>query len=415
MNRLTLVLISASVAANALLLAAVLRERGWTTAAQPGAKAPVAGDTPAPAPSAPDEPFSPADRAALERSRDLLAMDDLPALVAQLRAAGFPPSVIRGIISARVADRFGARRKAAVARLKVVPYWQGLSSFPHNPRAGAEVTRLFREQTRELKRLLGPDYYAGDPWSEMLEQRQYGYLPPGKVDALKSILDDYRDMQNEVMGEANGLLSDADRSRLELITQERRRDIESLLTAGELAAYDLREDPIATGLRFRLQAFQPTEDEFASLYRLMKTANASHPEPNGGVVANGSLSPADLAAALGPERAAEYRMKTSGDYATLDRLRTRFHLSEEDVAQAYLSARSFQQRLHALDLDPSLDPEARHRATASLLGEAQTDFEARLGTEAYGIYRQYSGWLNQPVPAQPAPHAAPTPAVQPAP
>src|SRR5262245_41146713 len=41
-----------------------------------------------------------------------LSSGDLPSLVTRLREAGFPPGVVRAIVSAQLSEQFAARRKA---------------------------------------------------------------------------------------------------------------------------------------------------------------------------------------------------------------------------------------------------------------------------------------------------------------
>src|SRR5687768_10625493 len=74
----------------------------------------------APSPATADSPeTSPSSLPSASEGRPLidpdiwpsLHTDELPALVSRLRATGFPPEVIRAILSARLGDAFIARRK----------------------------------------------------------------------------------------------------------------------------------------------------------------------------------------------------------------------------------------------------------------------------------------------------------------
>src|SRR2546430_10887188 len=65
-------------------------------------------------------------RAASSRSRlwSALDSDDLPTLVAHLRAAGFSAVVIRGIVSARIDRSFASRTKALMGEQEARPFWK---------------------------------------------------------------------------------------------------------------------------------------------------------------------------------------------------------------------------------------------------------------------------------------------------
>src|SRR5207245_2401401 len=49
---------------------------------------------------------------------------DLTTLPARLRAAGFPPAVVRALVREEVDAQFGARRKALFAGQEEIPFWK---------------------------------------------------------------------------------------------------------------------------------------------------------------------------------------------------------------------------------------------------------------------------------------------------
>ncbi|MCP5531511.1 MAG: hypothetical protein H7A44_13860 [Opitutaceae bacterium] len=335
MKKLPLFLLALSLAANVALL---LRPSSppEQIASMPTAQSVAANASESARVTHADTGLSAGEEAALQQARQLLATDDLPALVARLRAAGFSSMDIRGIVSARLAERYGAARVAATAHLEVVPYWQSNSSFPRDPATGSEVRRLFRAQDREMKKLLGPDARATDDWSQMLHDRQWGYLPPDKVELLNDILDDYKEIQQSVWSASRGIFTAADGDRIALIEAEKRADIAALLTSEELEAYDMHTGPIANQLRRFMKDFRPSEAEYQAIYRLVadnleQGANAIRLDQN--VIAGsrpGRHQPTDitdqLTSVLPPERVAEFRMLTSNDYIQISRLAEQFDL-----------------------------------------------------------------------------------------
>lgn len=406
MNKPLLVLLAASVLANGFLLTRTLRPptpAPATTSARPTvtAAAPRSGDTPDAAVSE----LSAAETSSLRHAQQLLATNDLPALVARLRAAGFSAMDIRGIVSARLAERYGAARVAATAHLEAIPYWRGFSSFPRDGDAGAEVRRLFREQNQALNDLLGPDARATDEWSQMLRDREYGYLPADKVDRLTSIRADYSDLQRSVYEGARGVFTPEDREKLALIEQEQRADIEALFTPEELEAYDLHTSPLSQQLRRLMVGFNPTEAEYKALYRLVSAAGHDGANP---VVINqqtfasrpSQTSPTDitnqLASVLTPDRLETFRMATSAEYLQLHRLGTRFNLSDTTLKNAYTIAHATSQRGQAVIADASLDEAAKQAQLSALGQQAEAQLKPLLGSEAYGLYLTQGGrWIGQ--------------------
>ena len=328
--------------------------------------------------------LSEADTASLIRSQELLATDDLPTLVARLRAARFSPMDIRGIVSARLSEQYGARRKAAIADLEVVPYWQGSSSFPRNPEAGAEVTRLFREQKDRLKQLLGPDANPNDEWSQMLRQREFGYLPSDKVDRMQNILADYKELRSKVFLNTYGARMPEDQEKLQLIEMEQRADLETLFTPDELVAYDMRTSTIAKLLRNNLRSFKPTEAEYRALYLLTEAANPDRQNPRVlpiGPANNPALIQLqeEIETALGPKRAAEYLLKTKSEYMQVDRLTTRLGLPATITPKVYSTGEDFRQRVRTIQSNQTLTVETRASQLKALALEAEQQFTHLLG------------------------------------
>lgn len=390
-------LLALSLTANAALLAFLLLR----------SPAPAPRPAPVVAPSLPAAsasvsatgPLALADAAALARACKVLAMGDLPTLVARLRAAGFSPSDTRAIVAARLSQIYGAKRAAAVAQQEVVPYWRSSQTFPEDPKAGALITGLIREQAAQLKQLLGTDADPDDAWSKLIQQRQYGYLPADKVDRLQAILTDYNDMQASFAREGRGLWLPEDQAKQALLEKEKEADLALLFTPDELEAYQLHNSQAAYQLRYQLQSFKPTEEEFRALYRMTGDKNLFYQRPMPPEQAQ------QLEAVLGPTRAAEFMETTDGTYQQTGRLVARLELPAETVPKVTALQRDFQQRIQALNNDRTLSPDARQNALTALAAEADTQFPLLLGDRGYKMYRSSIGsWVNN---LKPQPGTAP--------
>jgi hypothetical protein len=381
-----------SLVLNVALAVLVARGRGLTAAPASITAATASEDAPATTPPKPDIPakIDPVLQAAL-------GSGDLPALVARLRADGFPPEVIRAIVRAKFGEAYIARRKELDPGESTRPFWQ---TRPADPKLNAEIARVGREHAKILRDLLGED--AEDPLAALYQNRRLEGVPPDKVAGVKRILQDYDDMRAELR--SVGTLTPAERDKLAAIDKAQRADLAQLLTPAELLEYGVRSGPIADMLRWELSAFAPSEAEFRTLYQL----RAAFQEQMGN--AYGPLPPEQqrqrreaqnqlneqIKAALGPERAAAYERAQDYNYQQTSRLVARLNLPAEATNQVWSVQQDIQKQRQALMANRALPAEERTQLIATLAEEANTRISATLGPRGLEAYKQYGGqWLQQ--------------------
>jgi hypothetical protein len=209
-----------------------------------------------------------------------LQTGDLRAMADRLRAAGFPPSLIRTLIGARVAEQFSARRKALLAQMEDKPFWKSGSAYFVDPKTMSALRDLGREQSNLLKQLLGSDESAGNDEVSAYQRRQFGDLPNGKVQQVQSILSDYNDLRNQIYVAANGVVLPEDREKLTLLEKEQRADLQAVLTPEELENYQLRSSSTANSMRSQLALFNPTEGEFRAVFDLQQAFDDKYGSTN---------------------------------------------------------------------------------------------------------------------------------------
>src|SRR5690606_38600096 len=125
---------------------------------------------------------------------------DLPDMVAQLRAAGFPPAAIRGIIAARLTERMAAKRKELLSGLEDPPFWKMKRSM-FDPKFMAAQREYYQERSKILKELLGPDAAEDNELNAYFQRRQYGDIPASKAEELQRVASDYGDLRNNIYAE----------------------------------------------------------------------------------------------------------------------------------------------------------------------------------------------------------------------
>lgn len=335
-----------------------------------------------------------------------LATPDLPALLARLRAAGFPLNLIRAILSAQLDEEFAARREKVTGPRRDLPPWKVALAEADPARLKADAA-LDREKAARLKQLLGLDAVAPNPTSIAIRRHIYGPLPPEKAERLISIQRDYDELRSEAV------IGSTEQERLKkfaLIEKEQHADLAKILTPAELETYDLRASPTARRLRANLDLFAPSEAEFLKIFRLQNPYDAqltpSAEEPSSALIdqriADQQRLNAQIAAALGPERAADYQRSLDPTFRQVTRIATRLDLPPTVATTVWQTQQNFEKQFAAAASDPALSPAARTARQQALRAEASAQVATALGPRGFEAFRQNGGnWLT------PTPKAAP--------
>lgn len=399
MKFVVLALLLASLAANAWLAQNRVAFRASThTAASSAASAPAAIPIP---------PLTAATWALIE-SGDSTGPD-------ALRALGLPESAIRALIRAEVDKRYRDRENALYTSPDSTRYWSSkFDTATYRPTDHMKLLDLRREKEAELKRLLGPDYRAGDTNTDY----RTAFLPPDKAEQLRLLTEDYQAMASDASG-SNAAVSfmsrlpeDAEKSRF--LEKQKREDLAALLTPAELAEYDLRNSTTSNQLRFQLSSFDATEAEFKTLYEIRKDFDEQFARPALGVVTNTPEQAkarreaqeavnAQIKTALGDERYAEYERAQDQEYKTLTRVAARLDIPKEKIIEAHDLKKALEKKLNDFKPTPGTDVrQARADLQASILKEADARLPQILGQQGYEAYKDNSQAYRRLQP-QPAP------------
>lgn len=362
--------------------------------------------------------LDPAKTAALAQLRTQFQTNDLPALVAQLRAAGFPISMIRAIVGAQVYEQFAARRKALLAANPDREYWSTKGGYAYiDPKIQTALRGLYQEQTTAMKSLLGAD--AQDPVNEstLYQRAQFGNLPPEKLEKLQAINSDYNDLTQEIYAKMNGTVQlPEDREKLALLEKEKIADLAKILTPEEIEDYQLRSSTAASQLRYSLASLNPTEAEFRALYRATTAVDAQlGPQMNvrtmDDMKKRSEALLAQLQGVLPPERLADVKMAVDPEYSSINRVVARLALPPATSQTVVALQKDIQQRATALRSDRALTTEARTTQLAALVDEATTKLTTALSPRGLEVYKQNGGyWLQNLNPPPPRPATSPAPA-----
>lgn len=340
-----------------------------------------------------------------------LNTDDLSALVPRLRAAGFPAAAIRRIITSLVSERYDARRLEIEKANFDSPFWSEFKNPYTDPKMGPELRKMQREQTDELKKLLGGnlnDLFADTEENKALLRQQIGNVPPEKIDQLYAVAMAYNEKRAQIMAAAkNGALLNADREKMVEIEKSMRDDLGKFFTPAEVSDFMLHGSESSYRLRAMLSPIQPSEVEYRTIFPVYQAFQEQFPSPAS------ALSPeqaalrsaaedqmnAQIKGLLGPDRAADFQQANNPAYAQLNRLVARLELPIAAATQVAAVQTDIQERVAAVRDNRELSSAQRTAQIAALAQEATTKVSTTLGARGLEAYKQYGGqWLQNLAP-----------------
>jgi hypothetical protein len=331
-----------------------------------------------------------------------LDSDDLPTLIAHLRAAGLPPHLIRAVVNAKIEKLMRPRAEALAASLSNTPFWKpDPRSSINNPGFFEQYNQLYRDRSRLLRQVLGDAAFAGTG-AEDFQQRRYGGIPKAKIDLVERIEADYSEMNSQLRAAQQGIILPEDREKMALLEREKRADLAAALTRQELAEYDLRTSPITSRLRTPLTFMDATEDEFRSLYEIQRKYS-DRLYPTAGMVPSPEMMAqrtaatqemyAEIKNALGETRFADYARASNSEYQQLYRLAQRDNIATDVVVRTYNLRDSAAAESGRIAADPSLTTAEKRAAIQAIAQTTKAQITAALGPTTGNTYAQVARWL----------------------
>ncbi len=339
-----------------------------------------------------------------------LQTDNYPDLISRLKAAGFPPDMIRAIIAAQISLRYKDRIKALQPPNERLPFWKTAKPNPANDLA---LRQLYRQQNKELTDLLGDDLNSTDNLYLTQQGGRLDFLPPQKADDIRRLVRDYLEQKSDLYASGS---YDTIRDKITALDKAQHDAIAQKLSPAELLDYDLRNSSAARGLRSSLAAFNPSEEEFRAIYQASAAYNAKYDGASGFI----ALSPeqarertaaqeelkTQIKALLTPERAAEYVRSEDYYYRETDKLVTRLELPRETTLSLWNMKQDAEKRRAEIN-STTPEPEARTAALRTLQQETVAKAAQILGSASrVDTYKGYGGgWLENlaPRPGTPKP------------
>ena len=320
----------------------------------------------------------------------------------RLEAAGFPRDIIFAVVMHQVMADAGFSTESTLKRHAETPYWR--LPVPSQRPARKETAELAAKQMQAVLDAFGPLgwYYGGAGFDDF--RARFGDLPVTKLEQVARIQNDYQAMRMSMTSDEPADLA-AVTKRLRLLDEQERADLASVLTPEELHEHDLRSGPANFHLTSRLEQLDLNEAEYRALYPVFQHAmdrQGALDDPDAARAAQAAMDKdmgAQIRAALGDARYADYLQAIDPESKRLNQLVARFELPLSKAAQVAAARREAIARSEALRNDPALTPERRAAELAKLRAETETRIATALGEPVARAYLSYDGrWLQQLTP-----------------
>jgi hypothetical protein len=324
--------------------------------------------------------------------------------MANLRAVGCPEWLIRDIIVADIDDFY--QQKSKSDPFYFAP-WQGVDQRRKVSRSRSAKLFALRQEKRALvKSLLGYEWdnHANEIWNQdSMTSLMWGFLPDDKVSQVLSLKDKYAEAAQNIRDDANFILIDEDRARLQTLYDEFGAETSRLLSPSELDELQLRAQQgflLANDINF--DGVTISREELREMVRLSKSFKDMAREE---FIPDRPLSEAEqsrqktafeaqVKQLLGLKRFADYQRAQDFNFRETFEFTQRNVLPQAAAIRVYEARRNAEAQSNELQKDGNLSPEERAAALAVLKAATLNTISSALG-KSYRNYLEGPGqWLD---------------------
>ena len=334
----------------------------------------------------------------------LIESADYRQYMANLRAVGCPEWLIRDIIVADIDDFY--QQKSKSDPFYFAP-WQGVDQRRKVSRSRSAKLFALRQEKRALvKSLLGYEWdnHANEIWNQdSMTSLMWGFLPDDKVSQVLSLKDKYAEAAQNIRDDANFILIDEDRARLQTLYDEFGAETSRLLSPSELDELQLRAQQgflLANDINF--DGVTISREELREMVRLSKSFKDMAREE---FIPDRPLSEAEqsrqktafeaqVKQLLGLKRFADYQRAQDFNFRETFEFTQRNVLPQVAAIRVYEARRNAEAQSNELQKDGNLSPEERAAALAVLKAATLNTISSALG-KSYRNYLEGPGqWLD---------------------
>jgi hypothetical protein len=232
---------------------------------------------------------------------------------------------------------------------------------------------------------------------------RYSFLPEEKRDQLRQIESDYADL----MGEVNDAMAEfplkSDREKLKYLAEEKKRDIEAMLSPAEREAMDLRTSRTANSVRSQYGSILNSEDEYKQVFALQKAFDEKYSPENrtDGERIDFKARQQDeqqlrdqIKSIVGDDRYAQLNHTQDTDLDTLNAAARRLSLPSSVTDQVLALRAQTAAQSQQIAGSQTMTPVQKTAALNTLANDTKAQIRAALGNDAADTYLQRSApWV----------------------
>ena len=329
--------------------------------------------------------------------------EDYRTYIGNLRKIGCPENTIKDIILTDVMKLYAARRGQFFHNGKAFRFWETNERRALNARQLEEKERQLAQIDKELppvlRDLLGINYereinkYFVDTQED---DRRLGFLDGTKHSRILALREEIETLREDVLERAGSQPTGPEEiAALKQIERQRKQRLGEILSQEELTEYELRTSETAERLRAELVGFNPTEEEFRSIYELRKALDDRFLFQ--GTAEEKKEAEHDLdemiRARLG-DRVADYDRAKNNDFRNLV-LFTETHELPSSTAAAIMEIKQIaEQERRSLFANRGVAEPERLAALRAIESETEKGVKDTLGEKLFRKYSQNAGsWV----------------------
>ena len=325
-----------------------------------------------------------------------------------LRRIGCPEKTIRDIILADVNKLYKTKRRAASGQKKF-EFWKANAMFGMGmDKDNVETMRELNAERDELLKQLGIESSFESEMSLILNplQQSLGFLPEQKQVAVMKELQGIQSRIAELSEDGS-----ADIEMVWKAQRETEESIKGMLSEDEYTAYLLRKSNTAHKLRSQIAGFDPSEEEFRTVFKLKRAFD----EEYGEIGINLDLLEEQLKAqktlneqirqSLGDERYADYERAQDYQFQQIHSSLKKADLGTGEAIQVYDMQKVAQDAALQLRGNQTLNEAERRERLRQIRNETESAIQQVVGTEGWEKFNRPSNtrWLQSISPNEPKP------------
>ena len=325
-----------------------------------------------------------------------------------LRRIGCPEETIRDIILADVNKLYKTKRRAASGQKKF-EFWKANAMFGMGmDKDNVETMRELNAERDELLKQLGIESSFESEMPLILNplQQSLGFLPEQKQVAVMKELQGIQSRIAELSEDGS-----ADIEMVWKAQRETEESIKGMLSEDEYTGYLLRRSNTAHQMRSQIAGFDPSEEEFRTVFKLKRAFD----EEYGEIGINLDLLEEQLKAqktlneqirqSLGDERYADYERAQDYQFQQIHSSLKKADLGTGEAIQVYDMQKVAQDAALQLRGNQTLNEAERRERLRQIRNETESAIQQVVGTEGWEKFNRPSNtrWLQSISPNEPKP------------